>query len=355
VVWDGVQELGEIQMPGGDGASAVEMENDDGLVPVQPRRFPSDGLHDPNRFFGRVAYVFAGQIDRPLAVTRMGYTDSMPSDPGVTPIMRFADFTISPLWSYRGDAEGATFANGGVQQCIVDARGVRRCTHMGWPAGWYPYNKPRYTPVSWNGSLLEDKLDKAGTLYRRNRQYDPSLGQFTQEDPIGLAGGLNLYGFAAGDPVNFSDPFGLCPLDAGGNGDSDDFDDCQALSSGWWANRIARGQGSTLFNTIMGTIRACSEDADCSAGINVFFALRMKVVGKVTSVNQMNSQVRRGQAPKSVIRVDKGKVKGEQDNVHFDDKSALNRDGTWKHGQRSLLKQNETGFGKADSRCLRLR
>src|SRR5437879_13865885 len=33
----------------------------------------------------------------------------------------------------------------------------------------------------------------------------------TQEDPIGLAGGLNLYGFAGGDPVNFSDPFGLKP------------------------------------------------------------------------------------------------------------------------------------------------
>ena len=32
---------------------------------------------------------------------------------------------------------------------------------------------------------------------------------FTQEDPLGLAGGLNVYGFAAGDPVNFSDPFGL--------------------------------------------------------------------------------------------------------------------------------------------------
>jgi len=23
---------------------------------------------------------------------------------------------------------------------------------------------------------------------------------------------MNLYGFAAGDPVNFSDPFGLCPI-----------------------------------------------------------------------------------------------------------------------------------------------
>src|SRR5207247_163582 len=28
-------------------------------------------------------------------------------------------------------------------------------------------------------------------------------------DPIGLGGGLNVYGFAAGDPVNFGDPFGL--------------------------------------------------------------------------------------------------------------------------------------------------
>ncbi|HEX5177904.1 MAG TPA: RHS repeat-associated core domain-containing protein [Gemmatimonadaceae bacterium] len=35
--------------------------------------------------------------------------------------------------------------------------------------------------------------------------------QFTQEDPLGLAGGLNAYGYANGDPVNFSDPFGLSP------------------------------------------------------------------------------------------------------------------------------------------------
>jgi hypothetical protein len=31
----------------------------------------------------------------------------------------------------------------------------------------------------------------------------------TQEDPIGLAGGVNLYGFAGDDRVNGSDPFGL--------------------------------------------------------------------------------------------------------------------------------------------------
>lgn len=39
---------------------------------------------------------------------------------------------------------------------------------------------------------------------------DPETGPSTQPDPIGLAGGLNLYGYAGGDPINFSDPFGLC-------------------------------------------------------------------------------------------------------------------------------------------------
>jgi hypothetical protein len=45
----------------------------------------------------------------------------------------------------------------------------------------------------------------------------------------------------------------------------------------------------------------------------------------------MNMEVKRGTAPRGITRVDKGKVKGEQDNVHFSNGSALNRDGTWKH------------------------
>ena len=52
--------------------------------------------------------------------------------------------------------------------------------------------------------------DASGQMYMRNRYYDPQTGQFTQTDPIGLAGGLNAYGFAAGDPVTYSDPYGLC-------------------------------------------------------------------------------------------------------------------------------------------------
>lgn len=46
-------------------------------------------------------------------------------------------------------------------------------------------------------------------MYRGNRYYDPATGQFTQEDALGPDGGMNAYGFARGDPVDFSDPFGL--------------------------------------------------------------------------------------------------------------------------------------------------
>jgi RHS repeat-associated protein len=77
------------------------------------------------------------------------------------------------------------------------------------------YSRP-YTArasVPWYGDLPQGQLDASGKMYMRNRYYDPVTGRFTQEDPIGLAGGSNLYGFGGGDPVNFSDPFGLtrCP------------------------------------------------------------------------------------------------------------------------------------------------
>lgn len=52
-----------------------------------------------------------------------------------------------------------------------------------------------------------------GFTYLRNRWYDPSTGRFLTQDPIGLAGGINLYAYAGNNPVTFSDPFGLkeCP------------------------------------------------------------------------------------------------------------------------------------------------
>ncbi len=60
--------------------------------------------------------------------------------------------------------------------------------------------------------------------YMRGRYYDPQIARFISRDPIGIAGGLNLYAYAGDDPVDSSDPTGQgcgsdCPpVTIGGGG-----------------------------------------------------------------------------------------------------------------------------------------
>ncbi len=53
--------------------------------------------------------------------------------------------------------------------------------------------------------------DETGLHYNWHRYYDPAIGRFITSDPIGLAGGLNTYGYAYENPVMTTDPTGQCP------------------------------------------------------------------------------------------------------------------------------------------------
>lgn len=49
-----------------------------------------------------------------------------------------------------------------------------------------------------------------GLYYMRARYYDPGVGRFISEDPLGFGGGdTNLYGYVQNDPINRVDPYGL--------------------------------------------------------------------------------------------------------------------------------------------------
>ncbi len=57
---------------------------------------------------------------------------------------------------------------------------------------------------------------ETGLFYYRARYYDPGLGRFVGEDPIGLnSGDVNFYEYADNSPMNFVDPLGNQIIPAG--------------------------------------------------------------------------------------------------------------------------------------------
>jgi RHS repeat-associated protein len=51
-----------------------------------------------------------------------------------------------------------------------------------------------------------------GLLHYRARSYDPQVGRFISEDPIGLAGGVNQFAYVGNNPGNRTDPSGLASI-----------------------------------------------------------------------------------------------------------------------------------------------
>ena len=60
------------------------------------------------------------------------------------------------------------------------------------------------TPFGYQGAYT----DPTGFQYLINRYYDPSTGQFTQEDPLGFVT-RTPYAYSQNNPVNLNDPLGM--------------------------------------------------------------------------------------------------------------------------------------------------
>ncbi|WP_428738569.1 RHS repeat-associated core domain-containing protein [Sulfurimonas sp.] len=63
-------------------------------------------------------------------------------------------------------------------------------------------------PLRFQGQYYDHET---GLHYNRFRYYDPDIGRFVSQDPIGLLGGNNLYQYAP-NPISWIDPLGLAKV-----------------------------------------------------------------------------------------------------------------------------------------------
>ena len=84
-----------------------------------------------------------------------------------------------------------------------------------WKAYYDPFGKAtlRVSTVENNLRFPGQYYDReTGLFYNLNRDYDPTIGRYVEVDPIGIAGGLNVYEYARSNPLTYTDPLGLDPF-----------------------------------------------------------------------------------------------------------------------------------------------
>jgi RHS repeat-associated protein len=123
--------------------------------------------------------------------------------------------TDDPLMGhYTSGVTAYWVTDGAGRQFAVGNAGGYDCTDLGTSCGNQYDHGGKYAGGISNARSFGAERHGSSSVYKvsffRNRFYDQQTGRWTQEDPIGVAGGTNLYAYVENNPVAFTDPFGLC-------------------------------------------------------------------------------------------------------------------------------------------------
>jgi RHS repeat-associated protein len=111
----------------------------------------------------------------------------------------FARVDAGGVHSYLTDTRGSVVA-------VADQEGTLRTRYRYDP---YGVTTASGAPEPGGVGFTGRERDETGLHYHRHRYYQPELGRFISEDPLGFhAGDPNLYAYTFGDPVNYVDPDG---------------------------------------------------------------------------------------------------------------------------------------------------
>jgi RHS repeat-associated protein len=92
---------------------------------------------------------------------------------------------------------------------LADASGAVQTSYTFRPFG----ESTVFGAATTNATLFTGREDDGtGLIFDRYRYYSAAEGRFVDEDPLGLAGGTNLYAYANDQPTQWTDPLGLWAL-----------------------------------------------------------------------------------------------------------------------------------------------